>query len=85
MDLEKIQVVAKWTKPKTLKQLQWFSGLTNFYCHFVRDYSCVAVPLTKLTFPMTPFSWTPEADLTFAKLKTLFTSAPILVQPNPVC
>ena len=32
---------------------------------------------------LVPFCWTPEAEQAFCKLKTLFTSAPILVHPDP--
>jgi len=30
-----------------------------------------------------PFYWTPEADLAFQQLKERFTTAAILLQPNP--
>lgn len=57
-DPEKIQVVAEWPKHMTLKQLQWLLDFANIYCCFFRDYRQVAVPLSKLTSPSTPFSWT---------------------------
>lgn len=50
---------------------------------FIRNYSKVAAPLTKLTSSSISFSWTPEADQAFNHLKNLFTSAPVLVQPDP--
>ena len=43
----------------------------------------MAAPLTHLTSSM--FAWTPEADLAFAKLKRLFTSAPVLLHPDVSC
>lgn len=30
-----------------------------------------------------PFVWTPEAESAFSKLKELFTSTPVLIQPDP--
>lgn len=41
------------------------------------------VPLTHLTSSSVQFCWTPEADTAFSKLKRLFTSAPVLNQPDP--
>ena len=49
MDLEKIKAVAEWPEPKNKKQLQKFLGFNNFYWRFIKSYSGVAKPLTKLT------------------------------------
>lgn len=46
-DSDKIQAVAEWLKPISLKQLQWFLGFANLYSHFIKEYSQVAAPLTK--------------------------------------
>jgi len=47
-------------------------------------YSKVARPLTELTKKTAEtWTWTPEAELAFQKLKQLFTSAPILAHFNP--
>lgn len=43
----------------------------------------MAAPLTSLTSSSIPFKWTQEADQAFGKLKELFTSAPVLIQPDP--
>lgn len=82
-DPEKVQAVAEWPKPTTVKQLQQFLGFANFYCRFIRNYSRVVAPLTQLTSTATPFSWTPEADAAFTDLKKCFTSAPVLTHPDP--
>lgn len=80
---EKVRAVAECPIPTTHKQLQRFLGFANFYRRFFRNFSRVAAPLTKLTSPCTRFAWTPEAEQRFQELKSLFTSAPILVQPGP--
>lgn len=82
-DPAKIQAVTEWPTPSNKKQLQRFLGFANFYRRFIRDYSRVASPLTKLTSAKHPFQWTAEAEKAFGKLKGLFTTAPVLVQPDP--
>lgn len=79
-DPSKIKAVVEW--PKLSKQLQRFLGFANFYRRFIKDVSRVAAPLSKLTSTLSPFSWSPEADSAFLQLKTLFPSAPVLIQPD---
>ncbi|KAI3366059.1 hypothetical protein L3Q82_009714, partial [Scortum barcoo] len=61
-------------------------------CLFVKKEKCElnstlpnqeAAPLTALTSPSHPFTWSKEAERAFNRLKTLFTTAPVLVQPDP--
>ncbi|KAI3371485.1 hypothetical protein L3Q82_024069 [Scortum barcoo] len=82
-DPEKVRAVAEWPVPTSRKLLQRFLGFANFYRWFIRNYSQVAAPLTALTSPARVFQWGPEADRAFSQLKHLFTSAPILAQPDP--
>lgn len=82
-DPGKIKTVAEWPVPISRKELQRFLGFANFYRRFIRDYSKVATPLTKLTSTLTRFTWTSDANEAFNRLKSLFTSAPILIQPDP--
>ena len=82
-DPHKIQAVAEWPVPSSRKEVQRSLGFANFYRHFIRNYSQVAAPLTCLTSTKLPFQWSSEAEAAFATLKNRFTSAPILVQPDP--
>ncbi|XP_061644606.1 uncharacterized protein LOC133485210 [Phyllopteryx taeniolatus] len=82
-DPVKIQAVISWPIPSTRKELQRFIGLANFYRRFIRDYSKVADLLTSLTSTSSPFHWTPVASQAFERLQELFTSSPILRQPDP--
>uniref|UniRef100_A0A8C6KLF6 Gypsy retrotransposon integrase-like protein 1 n=1 Tax=Nothobranchius furzeri TaxID=105023 RepID=A0A8C6KLF6_NOTFU len=82
-DPEKIQAVRDWPTPTTRKQLQRFLGFANFYRRFIRNYSQIASPLTKLTSTKRTFVWTPEADTAFLELKTRFSQAPVLSRPDP--
>ena len=84
MDPTKVKAVADWPIPITRKKLQQFLGFANFYRRFIRNYSSVAAPLTALTSPRLTFQWSSAADKAFNDLKSRFSSAPILVFPDPV-
>ena len=75
---EKIQAVTGWPHPTSRKQLQRFLGFANLYRRFIRNYSRLAAPLTRLTSSSMTFTWTKEAEQAFEFLKTCFSSAPIL-------
>ena len=67
----------------TCKKVQ-SSGVCNLYSKFVRDFSRVAAPVTKLSSSIINFSWTLEANGSFANLKFFISSAPELIHPDPI-
>ena len=70
-----------WETPKTVRDVQCFLGFANFYRIFIKNYSQVAAPLTRLTCK-DKLEWGPQAEKAFQDLKTAFTTAPILVHPD---
>jgi len=83
MDSAKTRAVTNWPVPVTRKELQRFLGFANFYRRFIRNYSSVATPLTSLKSKLVPFRWSSAAAESFSELKSPFTSAPILIFPDP--
>ena len=83
MDPAKTKAVTDLSTPSTRKELQWFLGFANFYRRFIRNYSSVAASLMALTSLSVPFRWSSVAERAFGELKACFTSAPILVFPDP--
>lgn len=67
--------------PSTLKQLQQFLDFANFYRHFIRDYSKVAAPLMTLNLTLRAFAWNNVTEVTFARLRVLFTTPLVLSHP----
>ena len=49
MDLIKVDTVRNWQEPRTKKELQMFLGYANFYRCFIKGFSGIVKPLTKLT------------------------------------
>ena len=49
MDPSKVQTIQDWPEPHKVKDVQSFLGFTNFYCHFISDYSDIMILLTRLT------------------------------------
>uniref|UniRef100_A0A9J8BDC1 Gypsy retrotransposon integrase-like protein 1 n=1 Tax=Cyprinus carpio carpio TaxID=630221 RepID=A0A9J8BDC1_CYPCA len=84
MDEGKVDAIRNWPTPTTLKELQQFLGFANFYRRFIQDYSSITTPLTSL-FRNKPksLSWTPATTEAFNSLKEAFTTAPLLVHPDP--
>ena len=82
MDDSKVKAIKEWPTPKTVRGVQSFLGLANFYCRFIEGYAQVAQPLNDLTKKDTPFAWKEAQQMVFDTLKLRFTTAPILAYPN---
>jgi len=78
MDPEKIKTITDWKQPQNLTDVQAFIGFANFYRRFIKDFSRIISPLVELTRKDTPFEWNRLRHDAFQRLKTAFTSAPIL-------
>ena len=82
MDPIKVEGIMEWPTPCSKRDIQQFLGFTNFYQQFICNYADHTCPLTSLT-GNAEFSWIPEQQESFNKPKSLITSSPILVSPNP--
>ena len=70
--------ISKKKKFSNLTSVQRFLVFSNFYRRFIKNYSGLVAPLTKLTEKDIPFVWTTECQSAVDTLKTAFTTAPIL-------
>ena len=78
VDPKKIEVVIEWKPPRNVVEIRSFLGLAGYYRRFVKDFSLIAAPLTKLLEKSSPFVWLEAQQSSFEWLKRLLTEAPIL-------
>ncbi|XP_048619900.1 uncharacterized protein LOC125592961 [Brassica napus] len=82
VDQAKIEVMARLAPPKTVKDIRSFLGHAGFYRRFIKDFSKIARPLTKLLCKEIIFNFDEECLEAFKKLKEELTSAPIVQPPD---
>ena len=49
VDPAKIDAVTKWERPRSVIEIPSFLGLAGYYRRFVKDFSRLAAPMTRLT------------------------------------
>ena len=52
IDLEKVEAVMSWVRPKSIFEIRSFLGLVGYYKWFIKDLSRLAAPMTRLTRKM---------------------------------
>jgi hypothetical protein len=57
MDPVKLDGIASWPTPTTVKNVRSFLSFANFYHHFIDHYSDIARPLIDLTKKDKPWDW----------------------------
>ena len=82
MEKEKVQGVVEWPVPKSVKDVQKFLGLANYYRRFVKDFAKIAKPLHEMTRKETKWSWGERQQKAFEELKERFITEPVLVTPD---
>ncbi|GJV06529.1 reverse transcriptase domain-containing protein [Tanacetum coccineum] len=82
VDKAKIDVILKLPPPTNIKGIRRFLGHADFYQRFIKDFSKIARPLTKLLEKYTPFEFNDECQKAFEILKEKLTCAPVIISPN---
>ena len=81
-DPHKIECMLNYPRPTNAKEVRRFVGLVSWYRRYVRNFSSLVAPLTRLTRKRCVFAWTPEAEEGFLALKECLVTAPILATPD---
>ena len=82
MDPEKVEAIMSWERPKSVFEIRSFLGLAGYYRRFIKDFSRLAAPMTRLTRKEVKFEWNDLCERAFHELKRRLTSAPILIVPK---
>jgi len=82
MEKEKVQGVIEWPVPKSVKDVQKFLGLANYYRWFVKDFAKIAKPLHEMMRKEKKWDWGEKQQKVFEELKRRFTTEPVLVTPD---
>ncbi|GJV54545.1 reverse transcriptase domain-containing protein [Tanacetum coccineum] len=82
VDKAKIDVISKLPPPTNIKGFRSFLRHAGFYRRFIKDFSKIARPITKLYEKDTPFEFDDECQKAFESLKEKLTCAPVIVYPN---
>jgi len=82
MEKEKVQGVIEWPVLRSIKDMQKFLGLANYYRWFVKDFAKIAKPLYEMTRKEMKWSWGERQQKAFEELKERFMTEPVLVTPD---
>jgi len=78
----KVDVMMQLQPPKTGKDIRSFLGHAGFYRRFIKDFSKLARPLTRLLCKEAEFIFEEECLTAFKSTKEALVSAPIVQAPN---
>lgn len=84
---DRIKIIDSYPVPETLKQLERFLGMINFYHRFVPQFSQTLQPLyslanaTRLAKEKRLFAWSAECQKSFSIAKTSLINAALLAHP----
>ena len=79
---EKIQRVVDWLVLRSVKNMQKFLELTNYYRQFVKDFARVAKLLHEMIKKDVKWNWREKWQKAFEELKERFILEPVLLTPD---
>ncbi|GJS86366.1 reverse transcriptase domain-containing protein [Tanacetum coccineum] len=82
VDPAKIEAIKNWAAPTTPTKVRQFLGLAGYYRRFIKEFSLISKPLTKLTQKNKPYVCGDDEEEAFQTLKLKLCSAPILSLPE---
>ncbi|GKB93639.1 reverse transcriptase domain-containing protein [Tanacetum coccineum] len=79
VDRAKIDVIAKFPYPTNVKGVRSFLGHAGFYRRFIKDFSMISKPMTKLLMKDAKFDFSDDCKKAFIILKERLTTTPIII------
>lgn len=81
-DPKKVECIQKFPRPQTVKQVQSFMGICNYYRRYINNYAGLAKCLYNICKKDQPFDWSNECEKSFNSFKELLSNPPILIFPD---
>jgi hypothetical protein len=69
VDPSKVKDVLNWMPPMNASEIQCFLRLVGYYRRFIKDFSKIVKPMTRLLEKNKDFYWTKECQVSFEELK----------------
>ncbi|GJW51793.1 putative reverse transcriptase domain-containing protein [Tanacetum coccineum] len=69
VDPAKIKAIKNWAAPTTPTEVRQFLGLAGYYRRFIKEFSLISKPLTKLTQKNKPYVWGDDEEEAFQNMK----------------
>jgi RNase H-like domain found in reverse transcriptase/Reverse transcriptase (RNA-dependent DNA polymerase) len=81
-----VKAIRQFPRPESIKSLQSFLGLANYYRKFIPNYSRIMVPLTDVLKSQSitrPVIWSCEMEIAFETVKSKLSEEPCLQIADP--
>ena len=79
VDSEKVEAIMSWERPKSIFEIRSFLVLAGYYKWFIKYFSQLAAPMTRLTRKGVKFEWDDLCEKAFQELKMRLTTTSILI------
>ncbi|KAL5017800.1 hypothetical protein ScPMuIL_003522 [Solemya velum] len=79
---DRVKAIVEFPSPRNVKELRRIIGMMNWFRKFIRNFSSVVLPLTKLLKKGQKFIWTSEQDHAFCELKNRLANSTVLAFPR---
>jgi hypothetical protein len=82
VDIAKVEAIMEWLAPTKIQEVRSFMGLAGYYRWFIKGFSKIANPITKLQKKNKKFVWIEKCVEEFQRLKELLMTSPLLKVPD---
>ena len=65
VDPKKVEAVISWERPKSVFEIPSFLRLAGYYKRFIKDFSRLATPMTRLIQKNFKFKWNDQCEKAF--------------------
>ncbi|XP_020272514.1 uncharacterized protein LOC109847694 [Asparagus officinalis] len=82
VDPKKVDAVLRLDPSTSVIEVWSFLGVARYYRKFIKDFTKIAGPLTRLTQKEVKFVWAQECQASFEELKNKLMTTPVLAIPD---